>query len=162
MAKPDPDSEAGRTDWREWLTTVLPHTDIFLPSIDEILFMLNRPLHDKISARAGREQLLSAIDGEILNDLSEELLSMGVAIVVIKLGEQGLYMKTTDDRQRLQKMEPDRASFSQWRGVELLKPCFEAQVVGTTGSGDSSIAGFLSAISSDADELPTQIGRAHV
>ena len=32
---------------------------------------------------------------------------------------------------------------SAWADRELLAPCFAVQVVGTTGSGDSTIAGFL-------------------
>src|SRR5256885_785390 len=33
-----------------------------------------------------------------------------------------------------------------WRGRELLAPCFEAAVAGTTGSGDATIAGLLTAL----------------
>lgn len=170
MAKPDPDSDAGKADWRAWLTTVLPHTDIFLPSFDELLFMLNRPLYDRLSAESDSDELVSGIDGSVLNELSDELLSMGVAIVVIKLGEEGLYLRTTNDRARLLQIgsrgsmggrdskgsrgnkgskDRDHSSFCQWRSLERLRPCFMAEVVGTTGSGDSAIAGFLSALCED-------------
>ncbi len=33
-----------------------------------------------------------------------------------------------------------------WADQELWAPCFQANVVGTTGSGDSTIAGFLAAL----------------
>ena len=35
---------------------------------------------------------------------------------------------------------------SSWVGRELLSPCFQVDVVGTTGSGDATIAGFLAAM----------------
>ena len=43
MAAVDPDSPAGKADWEKILGRCLPWTDIFLPSFEEILFMLDRP-----------------------------------------------------------------------------------------------------------------------
>jgi sugar/nucleoside kinase (ribokinase family) len=40
MALPDPCSPAGHAAWGGILRSVLPHVDLFLPSIEEILFML--------------------------------------------------------------------------------------------------------------------------
>jgi sugar/nucleoside kinase (ribokinase family) len=42
MAYPDPESAAGRADWRAILHNVLPYVDIFVPSLEEILYMLWR------------------------------------------------------------------------------------------------------------------------
>lgn len=140
MAMPDPDSEAGRADWEAFLTEVLPHVDVFLPSVEEIHFML----------RHGRTEAMPRPDGPLLAVLSERLLSMGAAIVVLKLGDQGLYLRTTGDSQRLsasgrgRPKEPDA-----WRGREMLAPCFDVKVVGTTGSGDCTIAGFLGGLLKD-------------
>jgi sugar/nucleoside kinase (ribokinase family) len=36
-----------------------------------------------------------------------------------------------------------------WANKELWAPCFQVNVVGTTGSGDATIAGFLSALLRD-------------
>ena len=46
MSYPDPNSEAGRINWSALLERTLPDVDVFLPSLDEILFMLDRPQHD--------------------------------------------------------------------------------------------------------------------
>ena len=44
-----------------------------------------------------------------------------------------------------------------WTDRELWSPCFRVDVVGTNGSGDSTIAGFLAALLRDlpADEAAT-------
>ena len=136
MALPDPSSDAGRADWKAILTATLPHVDIFLPSLDEILFMLDRPKFDQLRSGA------LACDGPLLSGLASRLLAMGPAVVVLKLGDQGCYARTTSDSARLAAITgaPD------WSGRELLSPCFRANVVGTTGAGDCTIAGFLAAL----------------
>lgn len=162
MAKPDPESAAGQVDWRKWMINVLPGVDLFMPSIDEILYMLNRPQYDRIVRKAGVENLVSEIDGELLGELSGELLSMGAAIVVIKLGEEGLYMRTTDDTNRLMKIDSANHSFTGWGNLEILKPCFQTLVAGTTGSGDCAIAGFLIAFSRQATPVDSITNAAAV
>ncbi len=130
MTQIDPRSEAGRIDWRALLGRVLPHVDIFLPSIDEILFMLGRTT--------------AAIDGPLLDSVAQQLLDMGSRIVVLKLGDQGLYLRTTAEEQRLADLggcAPSDPAI--WTGRQIIAPCFDVNVVGTTGSGDCTIAGFL-------------------
>lgn len=64
--------------------------------------------------------------GALLSELSAQLQRWGATVVALKLGDQGLYCR--------------------WPDRELLAPCFEVDVVGTTGSGDCTIAGFLAAM----------------
>lgn len=147
MSMPDPASESGKADWRALLQRVLPQVDVFLPSFEEILFMLDRPLFDEFIRKdgAGRNQLLA--QGTLLRQLAGELIGMGAALVGIKLGDNGLYLRTTGDRDRIRKMgrcaptDPEK-----WVGRELLAPCFTVKVEGTTGAGDSTIAGFLAGL----------------
>lgn len=130
MARPDPASEAGRVRWHKLLRRVLPHVDLFLPSRDEILFMLGR--------EPGGE--------EVWREVAEELLSLGAAVVGLKLGEEGWYLRTTANRDRLAPLGSCVAQVAEWADRELLAPCFQVEVVGTTGSGDSSAAGFLAGL----------------
>lgn len=145
MARPDPASDAGKADWRAILTKALPYVDIFLPSFDEILYMLDRTRFDQM-ARAGAD-LNAQAEAALLGALADDLIGMGAAMVGLKLGSQGMYLRTTGDRGRLAKAgacapeHPDA-----WVGRELLVPCFATTVVGTTGSGDATIAGFLGAL----------------
>ncbi len=137
MAQPDPNSEAGCADWRKIIEAVLPHVDIFSPNIDELLFMLDRR---KFDAHA-------PIDGELLHLLSDQLLGMGAALVLIKLGAAGAYLRTSDELARLQSMGAGSPTdLANWRARELYAPSFRVNVVGTTGAGDCTIAGLLTAI----------------
>ncbi len=142
MSFPDPVSESGRADWREILRVTLPHVDLFLPSFEEILFMLRRELFD----HAPGGDVMQLLSPALLAELSGELMRMGARIVMIKLGSQGAYLRTAG-LERLQGMgraaPPDLSS---WSDQVLWAPCFRVDVVGTTGSGDATIAGFLSAL----------------
>jgi sugar/nucleoside kinase (ribokinase family) len=146
MAFPDPSSEAGQADWHGILKSVLPYVDIFLPSAEEILFMLRRETYDEMCQKGNGSDILSLIDPELLSDLSQELLDMGAKIVGIKLGYRGMYLRTCEQSQvesmgRARPLKPDL-----WAGKELWAPCFKVAVAGTTGSGDATIAGFLSGL----------------
>lgn len=150
LAHPDPSSPAGRADWKVILSRVLPYVDVFLPSFEEILYMLRPSLYRELSQRYGAADLLAHADGSLLGSLSEELLEMGAALVGIKLGEHGLYVRTTSSRERMLDMGlcgPDAQRFDGWLDRELLAPCYEVSVVGTTGAGDCTIAGFIAGLS---------------
>jgi len=147
MARPDPASEAGRANWRAILQRALPYVDIFLPSFDETLFMLDRPRFDELQAHSRDGDLNAQADGVSLRGLSTQLLDMGAGVVALKLGAQGLYLRTTSNTGRLENMGASALEDPRtWAGRELFAPCFAVDVVGTTGSGDCTIAGFLGGI----------------
>ena len=74
MAFPDPSSEAGQADWRSILESVLPHVDIFIPSVEEILFMLRRQTYEEMCAAISDSNILPLVTPELLSDLSQELI----------------------------------------------------------------------------------------
>jgi sugar/nucleoside kinase (ribokinase family) len=132
MVQIDRRSETAAVDWKQFLRKALPHVDFFLPSIDEIQVMLNDD---------------GPFNGETLSKVSGDLLAMGPAVVALKLGDQGLYLRTTADASRQARIGgPGLTNPSNWAGRELLAPCFAVEVAGTTGAGDCTIAGFLSAV----------------
>jgi sugar/nucleoside kinase (ribokinase family) len=138
MADIDPASPAGQVDWPALLRRTLPHVDLFLPSLDETRFMLDRGRGNASSSPA---------DGPLLHRLAGQLLDWGAAVVGFKLGDQGLYLRTTADENRLSAIGGRAiADPSTWRGRELLAPCFSVTVAGSTGAGDCTIAGFLAAL----------------
>jgi sugar/nucleoside kinase (ribokinase family) len=117
MAMPDPESP-----------------DIFMPSIDELLYMLNPEKFYKISEKKER------IDVVLLDQLARQLIDYGANVVAIKLSDQGLYLRT----HQIEKSNLSRIiNPSQWNYRQLLSPCFATEVKGTTGTGDATIAGFL-------------------
>lgn len=146
LAKPDPESAAGIADWRAVLEKSLPYVDVFLPSFEEIFYMLHRERYEEMLLRAPSGDILAIIDGQLLTEISTELLAMGAAIVGLKLGEHGLYVRTTADPNRLVssgQCAPEHEKLDNWTNRELLAPTFEVEVIGTTGAGDCTIAGFL-------------------
>jgi sugar/nucleoside kinase (ribokinase family) len=147
MSRPDPNSDSGRVDWQKLLRRVLPGVDIFLPSIEELLFMIDRPRYDALIRQHGEVRIDRDVDGDLLSALGAALLDMGVAIAAIKLGDQGMYLRTTDDESRLRAMGAARpADLPTWCAREMLTPCLSVKVTGTTGAGDCTIAGFLAAL----------------
>jgi sugar/nucleoside kinase (ribokinase family) len=152
--------------WKEVLSRVLPFVDVFAPSIDELLFMLDRPAHAQLQAEA---DLSAVVDRTRLAELGDVLLGMGAAVVAIKLGDQGLYLRTAQETARISAF-CDRIGLAAeaWRGREVLAPCFAARrVAGTTGSGDCTIAGLLAALlrgedPADAATSATAVGACSI
>jgi sugar/nucleoside kinase (ribokinase family) len=146
MAFPDPSSEAGQVDWIDILKSVLPLVDIFLPSVEEILFMMRPATYQDLCSRAAGSNILPLISSDLLSDLARELIGMGTKIAGLKLGCLGLYLRTADE-QSISAMGRARPSMPEtWADKELWAPCFKVEVAGTTGSGDATIAGFLAAL----------------
>jgi sugar/nucleoside kinase (ribokinase family) len=133
MVQIDRGSDAARVNWPALLATILPHVDLFIPSLDEIRFMLGDELPTGTKTR-----------GEDLRRISSRLLEMGSAIIALKLGEEGLYLHSTSDQKRLAAMGGcTPIDIRAWTGMQMIAACFAADVVGTTGAGDCAIAGFL-------------------
>ena len=147
MALPDINSEAGRLDWRPVLEDLLPYVDVMLPSIEEIMMMLEREKYLKKLEELGGRDFLEDLDMELAADLGGQLLDMGVSIAVIKCGEFGLF-GFTKDRQALEKIGTAAPSDPEsWADRELYSESYLAEdIKSTTGSGDNSIAGFLAAL----------------
>lgn len=144
MALPDPASEAGDVDWRAFLARVLPQVDLFLPSAEEMLFMLDRLQWTKLWVDDRDHDVLRGFTGPLLTRLADELLAWGASVVGLKLGERGMYLRTAADVERLDAGGIPHAQ--RWAARELIVPCFAVDPAGTTGSGDATIAGFLTGL----------------
>ncbi len=147
MALPDPASPAGQADWLAILTKALPQVDVFVPSLDELVYMLDRDRFDRMQSEARRGVPLGGITPAEVLTLADRTIGLGAAIVLIKLGKYGAYVRATDSLARLRACgraaPPDCAA---WRGCQLYAPCFSVRVAGTTGAGDCTIAGFLAGL----------------
>ncbi len=146
MCFPDPNSPSSTVDWREILSKTLPFVDIFLPSFDEMMFMLHRELYEQLLAQSPNGSVLDGIAPDLLSGLGAELLEMGTRIVLLKLGDRGAYLRTASYSRLAQLGRAVPPNIEEWADKELWAPCFQVEVVGTTGSGDATIAGFLAGL----------------
>ena len=146
MTLPDPNSPSGQADWRKILERVLPEVDIFLPSIEEIAYMLDRPLFQKRKAQADNNQdPVCFYTGRDCSLLADQMLAMGVKIAGIKMGIQGYYLRTATPK-ALEPIVPSSAVSNQWPCRQLWAPSYKAEIFGSaSGAGDATIAGFLTA-----------------
>ncbi|MBO9608645.1 MAG: carbohydrate kinase family protein [Paenibacillaceae bacterium] len=145
MALVEPSTEAGQADWPALLARVLPEVDLFVPSFEEIWFMLRR--NEYLAWKQTSGDVFPAVNGALLRGLADELLALGPPVVGIKLGEHGLYMKTTSQGGGWAALQRSFAiDVRGWAGKERFVPCYAVQAQGTTGAGDATIAGLLAAI----------------
>jgi len=144
MVAVDPSSAAGKANWPRILEQVLPNVDIFMPSIDEITFMLDRALYEKKLEQAKRQDPVQVYEPEDIADMAERLISMGVAIAAIKCGIRGIYLRSADQH-RLGSLGSTRpADIRMWSDREIWAASFTVENMGSTlGAGDATIAGFL-------------------
>jgi sugar/nucleoside kinase (ribokinase family) len=144
MALPDPTSLGGQANWHRILSVVLPYVDIFTPSIKEILFMLHRKQFDELVSE--HRDILDGITPTLLSDLGAELIDMGARVVLLKLGHHGAFLRTTnlEGFDGFGRATPNHVD--SWVNQELWSACYQVDVMGTTGSGDATISGLLSAI----------------
>ena len=157
MTLPDPKAASGRVDWGAFLARVLPFVDVFLPSLDETLFMLE-PTHFL--------KPLEPMPAPFLGDLAKRVLELGAGVVGFKLGEDGFYIRTGDEA-RLSKSGHVAPTPESWANRELWSPVFETTPKGTVGAGDATFAGFLAALlrglgPEEATTMATAVGACSV
>lgn len=145
MSLPDPDSDSGRADWKSILKRVLPYVDIFLPSIEEIAYMLDRPLFELRKAQAGDRDPIYGYGGRDCSVLAGKILDMGVKIAAIKAGINGYYLRTAAEN-ILKTLAPVSDTLEKWSQREIWAGSYKAEKFGSaTGAGDATISGFLAA-----------------
>jgi sugar/nucleoside kinase (ribokinase family) len=140
MSLPDTSSPAGSANWGKILQSVLPYVDIFVPSLEEIMFMLRRADYD-----ASRGDVRNYIRQKYVKDITNEILGMGAAIAGVKCGVDGIVVSTADSK-RLGAVRQNLYLPTDWNSSSEMHPSFHVDVVGTTGAGDSAYAGFLAAM----------------
>lgn len=148
MAAVDPSSEAGKADWHTILSRVLPYVDFFVPSVEELCYMLDRERFDSWQVRAAGRDLTEILSiEEDVRPLADQCMELGAKVLVIKCGAPGMYYRTAD-RERLlaigEKLELDSEAWADGEGFE--KSYVPDRILSGTGAGDTSIAAFLTAV----------------
>ncbi len=145
MCAIDDNAEHGKVDWPGLLSTVLPYVDVFVPSIDELLHMLDRGMH--LALASGEISL-----DDCLDVISSRLLAMGVKIVLIKCGEHGLYLRTGSKDVIRDIASTLGLDVKKWADKAIRQHASPVRhIVSATGAGDTAIAGFLRILTADGE-----------
>lgn len=148
LAAVDPSSEAGEADWEKILARVLPYVDFFVPSVEELCYMLDKERFHEWQERAAGRDITEVLDVEKdIRPLADQCMQLGVKVLLIKSGTPGLYFKTGSKECLSTISEKIQLNIDEWAELE----CFEKsympnKVLSGTGAGDTSIAAFLVAM----------------
>lgn len=148
LAAVDEKSEAGKADWESIFKETLPYVDFFLPSVEEICYMLDKEKYDELQMRAdGRDvtEVLS-IEKDVV-PLADRILDMGCKLVIIKCGAAGFYYKTKDAEVFEALSAHSGLEFAGFGGQAGFEKSYVPDaVISGTGAGDTTIAAFLTAM----------------
>ena len=148
LAAVDPDSASGKADWKKILSKVLHFVDFFVPSVEELCFMLDRDRFHEWKKRAEGKDVCEIINlEEDIRPLADKCMEMGCKVLMIKCGAPGMYLRTAG-KQKLDEIS---------RRLDLCTDIWEKQdffetsyipdrILSGTGAGDTSIAAFLTAV----------------
>lgn len=146
----DQNSKAGRVGWRQLVKNVLPYVDFFVPSIEELCYMIDFPRYKEWEERAKNKgtDITSVLNvSEDVKPLADLLLAWGAKVLMIKCGSRGIYLRT-GTRDKIDQISGGLAStLKEWADIEHFEISYKPdQVLSATGAGDTCIAAFLSSI----------------
>ncbi len=148
MCAVDPDCESGQLDWKKIIEDMCPHVDFFEPSIEELMFYLDREKYDRYYEEAENGDMIGRLDlEEDVKPLAEKLLDWGAGIVLVKCGYRGLYLAASD-KERLARIGGGLSlDAADWAGKRHFERSYvPGRVLSGTGAGDTTIAAFLYAV----------------
>lgn len=148
MASVDPASSAGQADWKKILTRIMPDVDFFVPSVEELCFMLDPERFEEWKTRAAGGDVTEILDVEKdIRPLADQCMELGAKVLLIKCGAPGLYYRTAGAEtlgQISRCVELDCAAWADREGFE--KSYVPDRILSGTGAGDTCIAAFLTAV----------------
>lgn len=144
----DPESEAGKVDWIKILKRVIPYVDFFVPSLEELGYMMDRRLHEQWLIRADGRSVDSIIDIEKdVKPLADRLLEWGAKGILIKCGAPGIYYRSAEAERMKEICETLGLKSEEWSSLEGFEKSFRPEAVrSATGAGDTSIGAFLASM----------------
>ena len=148
MAAVDADSAAGKEDWDSILQRVLPYVDFFVPSVEELCYMLDKECFYEWKERAAGKDVTEVLDvDKDIKLLADKCMAYGAKILLIKCGAPGLYYRS-GSKEVLQGIGQNaELNIERLADKEGFETSFVPDVVlSGTGAGDTSIAAFLTAI----------------
>jgi sugar/nucleoside kinase (ribokinase family) len=145
---PDIQSESGKLDWQQIMQQVLPFTDIFVPSLEEVLQIMMPDVYSEYLSKAHDSDFTDLIPVSIIREIGKKIIDLGVKILLIKAGHRGIYL-LVGDISTLNQKAGFNLTEEVWNYHELwcnAYPADPAKIKNATGAGDTAVAAFLSAI----------------
>lgn len=148
MASVDETSDAGEADWKMILESVLPYVDFFVPSVEELCYMLDRERFHEWQERAAGRDITGLLDIEKdVKPLADQCMDFGAKVLLIKCGAPGMYYRTADRRTIGKISSRVELNPDQWADKEGFEKSYVPEkILSGTGAGDTSIAAFLTAM----------------
>ena len=139
----DAGGDAAKEDWEQILAEVLPYVDFFVPSIEELCFMLDRERYESWQARAGDEDICLHLSLERdIRPVARKALLLGCRAVMLKCGAAGIYLETAGEEAMTH--IADCFDGTGWGDLSMFEESFlPDRILSGTGAGDTSIAAFL-------------------
>lgn len=148
MAAVDADTAAGKADWDNILRKVLPYIDFFVPSVEELCYMLDKERYQDWKTRAAGKDVTEILDiNRDVRPLADKCMEYGAKILLLKCGAPGLYYRSGSAeilRDIGWKAELNIDILADREGFET--SFIPDALLSGTGAGDTSIAAFLTAI----------------
>ena len=141
----DASSEAGQQDWKKILSNVMPYVDFFVPSVEELCFMLDRDRFTDWQERAGDRDITEILDVQKdIKPLAKMCMEMGAKVLLLKCGKPGMYLATASASELEKIGKGAEIDALKWADKDIFERSYVPQVVRSgTGAGDTSIAAFL-------------------
>jgi sugar/nucleoside kinase (ribokinase family) len=153
LSLPDPESESGGINWPEILQKVSPYTDIFVPSMDEVLQIMNPKEYAEILSSSVSSDIIDKLIISTVREIGNRLIDSGVKILLIKAGHLGAYL-LTGDISSINEKAGLNLNLDRWNKCELWCKAYKAdplKIKNSSGAGDTAAAAFLCAILNNED-----------
>jgi sugar/nucleoside kinase (ribokinase family) len=126
---------------------VLPVTDIFAPSLEEMLRIVAPSEYDEIISSSGNGDIIDLVSEDLIRKIGGAIIGNGVKILLIKAAHRGVFLMT-GDVSSINEKPGFNLPAEQWNFRELRcdsYPADPSKVVSASGAGDTAAAAFLSA-----------------
>ena len=144
----DENAETGKVDWLFVLGQLIPYVDFFVPSVEELCYMLDKERFYTWQERAGGKDITEILDVDAdVKPLADKCMQLGAKVLLIKCGAKGMYYRTAN-KEILQQVGANvELDIDAWADKEGFEKSFKPERIASgTGAGDTSIAAFLTAM----------------
>ena len=148
MAMVDAQTTAGQSNWKLILEKVLPYVDFFVPSVEELCFMIDKSKFEELQNRANGGDITDVLDIEKdVRPLADWCISKGARVILIKCGTPGIYYRTSASAALESIGAKAELNISKWADKDGFEKSYVPdRVLSGTGAGDTSIAAFLTSM----------------